>query len=160
VPANCFVTQAAEPQNITLFNGSEIISNTIGEQLIVTRLLDHSFHTRHYFTVYQSSHTPEAFDYWRKVNIVANQVGSIFDSPPAEVKSNLFNTGDPSELVSGYFQAVNQSYQRFYLVPNQLPHLLTAYCEYSPARPIESYTSECLDCITARNSSYVRPEWF
>jgi hypothetical protein len=160
VPPSCFVTQQVDPQRVNLFNGSEVRTNVISEQLLFSRILDQSFHTRHYFTVYQSSLSPEAFEYWRKANIVANQVGSIFDTPPAEITGNVRNVDDASEKVYGYFQAVNESYKRFFLVAADLPYLLNAYCEYSAERDFRTYPVECLNCLHPANSSYRRPDWF
>jgi hypothetical protein len=157
---SCFVSQPVEPQRIVLFNGSELKTNVIEEQALFSRLLDQSFHTRHYFTVYQSSHTAEAFEYWRKVNIVASQVGSVFDTPPAEIVGNIRNVNNSVEKIYGYFQAVHQTYNRFFLVASDLPYIPTAYCEYNASRDYRSYPRECLDCSSIANSSYERPEWF
>jgi hypothetical protein len=160
VPANCYVTQTADPQRIVLYNGVEVAATNITDQLLLTRQVDQSFHSRHYFTTYQSAITFAAYEYWRKVNIVANQVGSIFDSPPAEVRGNVYNISDNDEQVAGYFQAVNQTYARFNVYQSELPRPLAVYCEFDPNRQYWTYPSECLDCITARNSSFERPEWF
>lgn len=160
VPPNCFVTQAAEPQKIVLLNGEEVHATTVTELELATRVIDQSFHTRHYFTIYQSSITREAMEYWRKVNIVANQTGSIFDSPPASITGNLFNSQDESVKVLGYFQTVNQTFSRFYVLPENIPFRLPEYCEYRPFRNIRDYPSECLDCLSVRNSSLVRPKWW
>ncbi len=159
VPQPCFITQQVDAQRIVLFNGEEIKTNSISEMLVASRIVDRSFKERHYFNTYQSSMTRDAYQYWRKVDVVANQVGSIFDSPPARITGNIFNA-DRHQEVLGYFQAVNQKLKRFYLLPQDFPFKMTQYCEYGPDRFFENYPSECLDCRSVRNSSYVRPEWF
>ncbi len=158
VPPNCYVTQNVDPQNITLFDGSTLKTQKVPDQVLATRLIDQSFHVRHYFTVFQSSISHNAFEYWRKVNIVANQVGSIFDSPPAEVRGNMVNINNEDEVVQGYFQAVNETWQRFFVVREDLPLELPVYCEWRGWDV--NYASECVDCITARNSSYKVPDWW
>jgi hypothetical protein len=121
--------------------------------------VDYSFHEKHYFTTYQSSITKEAHEYWRKVDILANQTGSIFDTPPAEIKGNVINVKDTQEKVYGYFQAANQTQDRFYLLPSDFPFpLLMKSCTYDLS--IIEYPSRCLDCLSVRNSSYNRPDWF
>jgi hypothetical protein len=160
VPPSCFITQPVDPQRINLFNGAEFKTSIINEQNLFSRLVDRSFHTRHYFTIYQSSHTAESFEYWRKVNIVANQVGSVFDAPPAEINGNIRNISNPAEKVYGYFQALNQTFNRFYVLASDLPNPTVPYCEYSSYRDERSYPPECLNCILVGNSSYQRPEWF
>ena len=159
VPPSCYIAQNADPQTITLFNGDLISQRSFDQMLVASRLVDWSFLERHYFTTYQSSITKEAYDYWTKVDILANNGGSIFDTPPAEIKGNIFNLNDPNEKVNGYFQAANQTYDRFFLLPASFPFpLLFDDC------PFDTFTSRypqrCLDCLSVRNSSYRRPTWF
>jgi hypothetical protein len=160
VPPDCFITQNADPQRITLLNRKDLGGNEINDLLVASRRIDQSFHYKHYFTVYQSALTSQAYEYWRKVNIVANQNGSIFDTPPAEVLGNVFNPDSDGEKVFGYFQAVNQTYSRFYLLQQDTGVFLPEYCDYDFNRPYNSYPSECLDCLIVRNSSLTRPDWF
>jgi len=160
VPPPCFVNQHVDPQNIVLFNGEEVKTTEIPDLEIIKRLIDPSFKERHYFTTYQSYLTREAYEYWRKADVVANQVGSIFDAPPARIKGNMFNVNDDEQEVLGYFQAANQAFERFYILPDDLPYPLGLHCEYRPERSYFDYPSECLDCSRARNSSPNRPPWF
>jgi hypothetical protein len=159
VPPPCYIVQNADPQRITLFNGEEVKAEPLENFLIASRLIDYSFYERHYFTTYQSGITKESYEYWRKVNILVNQVGSIFDTPPAKIKGNIFKVDDPTEEVLGYFQATNQVYDRFYLLPDDLPFpVLFERCLYSPNK--DKYPDRCVDCLSLRNSSYKRPDWF
>jgi len=161
IPPPCFIVQNADPQRVVLFNGDETKTTFIENILIGSRIVDWTFLERHYFTAYQSSLTKEAYEYWRKVNILANQVGSIFDTPPAEITGNVYNRDDQSEKVLGYFQATNQSFDRFYLLPQDLPFLLAVpACTFDNRPRFEDYPSRCLDCLAVRNSSYRRPDWF
>ncbi len=160
LPPPCFVVQNADPQRITLFNGEEVQAASVDNLLVASRIIDWTFLEKHYFTIYQSSMTQEAHEYWRRVNILANQVGSIFDTPPAEITGNIQNVNNPSEKVYGYFQAANQAYDRIYLLESHLPFPLTVRdCNYD-GRNFQDYPSRCLDCLSVRNSSYQRPSWF
>jgi hypothetical protein len=159
-PPPCFVTQNADPQRIVMLNRTNLLSDEISGHHIASRVLDQSFHTRHYFNVYHSSITNEAYDYWRKVNVVANQNGSIFSEPPAEVIGNVRNVNDPEEKVMGYFQAANETMYRFYLVHADLPIVLRKYCEFEFWRQANDYPAECANCLRVRNSSLERPDWF
>ena len=160
VPPSCFVAQNADPQRITLFNGDEVKIESIENLLVASRIIDWTFLERHYFTVYQSSLTAEAYEYWRKVDILANQVGSIFDTPPAEITGNLRNIDDPSEKVFGYFQACNQTFTRRFILKFDLPFELTlTHCVFDN-RDFQKYPQRCLDCLSVRNSSHRRPDWF
>lgn len=161
VPPPCFITQNADPQRVVLFDGSVYNTTQVNDLLVCSRIIDRSFHEKHYFTTYQSAMTEMAHEYWRKVNIVANQTGSIFDAPPAEIDGNIFSADNPEVKVYGYFQAVNQRYTRFYILPTDLPfNLPYKDCTFSYERSYNDYPAECLDCLSLRNSSYQRPEWF
>lgn len=160
VPPPCFIVQNADPQRITLINGEEVQTTSIDNFLVASRIIDWTFLERHYFTIYQSSLTKEAYEYWRKVNILSNQVGSIFDTPPAEITGNIQNANDPSEKVFGYFQASNQVFDRMYLLKSDLPFRLTMRDCVFDNRTFQEYPSRCLDCTSVRNSSYERPTWF
>ena len=159
-PPNCYIDQNADPQRVVLFDGSDVKATSFDNMLVASRIIDWSFVERHYFTTTQSSLTPEAYDYWRKVNILANQVGSIFDTPPAEISGNMSNINDPSEKVLGYFQAANQTYDRFYILPINLPFFLSLECTYDSQAEDFAYPQRCLNCIEEPNSSYVPPDWF
>ena len=160
IPPPCFVVQNADPQRIALFDNKKLNTTTIENLLVGSRVVDWTFQEKHAFTTYQSSLTKEAHEYWRKVNILANQVGSIFDTPPAEITGNIRNVNKPSEKVLGYFQAVNQSYDRFFIYQQDLPfRLLTSTCTFDE-RDFDQYPMRCLECTSIRNSSYNRPDWF
>jgi Domain of unknown function (DUF4249) len=161
IPPPCFVVQNADPQRIVLFNGSEVSVTSINSLLVASRLIDWSFLERHYFTIYQSSITKDAYDYWRKVNIVANQVGTIFDTPPAAIVGNIVSERNPNEKTLGYFQAVNQTYNRFEIFSSDLPFPLTVTtCSFTGSYNSLEYPTRCIDCTSVRNSSYTRPTWF
>ncbi len=167
IPPPCYVVQNADPQRIVLFNGSEVSATSIKNILVASRLIDWSFLERHYFTIYQSSITKQAYDYWRNVNIVANQVGTVFDTPPATIKGNIVREENPEEKALGYFQAINQTYSRFFVLPADLPFPLTvrsctydgSLAEFGISDPSD-YPARCIECTTVRNSSYTRPDWF
>jgi hypothetical protein len=143
-----------------LFNSEDVKAEVLEKFLVASRIIDWSILERHYFTIYQSSLTPEAYEYWRKVNVVANQVGSIFDTPPAEITGNVRNVNQPSETVLGYVQASNQIFDRMFLTPSSLPFpLLMSTCAYDN-RNLQDYPTRCIDCTSVRNSSYRRPSWF
>lgn len=160
-PPNCYIAQRVDAQRISLFDWTKSSFNSLKKQLIATREVDWTFLEKHYFTTYQSTLTKDAYEYWRKGNILANQVGSIFDTPPAELTGNLVAISDPYEKVWGFFHAVNQTFQRKAFYESDLPFpLLLKRCDFTGSYIRSLYEPRCLDCITIRNSSYKRPSWF
>lgn len=161
VPPPCFVVQNADPQRVTLIDGSSIASTSIQGLLVGSRVVDWTFLERHYFTIYQSSISAESYQYWNKVNILANQVGSIFDTPPAEITGNIERVNTLGEKTLGFFQATNQSYKRFFLLQVNLPFpLLVEKCDFDGSFNPLDYPSRCIDCTSVPNSSFIRPTWF
>lgn len=157
VPPNCYVTQGADPQRLVLYNNRENAMPSDDGLLIASRPVDNSFHTRHYFMTYVSSMTAGAFEYWRKVDVLVNQVGSIFDTPPATITGNIEPVDITAPDVFGYFRAVNEDYHKFFLTRFEIPYPFLPYCEYDAGKSTSSYPYECLDCIDAPNSSYSQP---
>jgi hypothetical protein len=161
IPPPCFIAQKADPNRISLYDGTQVRTKEVEKVLVCSRLVDRSFLEKHYFNTYQSSLTPEAHAYWNKVNILANQTGSIFDTPPAQITGNVFNANNSSQKVWGYFQATHETQNRLFLLPTDFPFLVffpLDDCTYDPYR--FEYPQYCNDCTSIRNSTYNRPDWF
>ncbi len=156
-PPPCFVTQLADPQSIVLLDRQFLTATQYPHQLVAIRVVDYTFEFRHYFVTYQSALTREAFEYWRNVDILVSQSGSIFDTPPAVINGNISNTTDESERVFGYFEAAHQTLHRVLLTRDDFPFPLNfSSCNSSTGVP----PRRCSDCLSVRNASHVRPPWF
>jgi hypothetical protein len=161
IPPPCFISETIDPQKIVLFNKSSTSGTLIQDQYLGRRIIDYSFLEKHYFSSYQTALTAEAFEYWRKVNILTNQVGSIFDTPPAKIKGNIKNINNDSEEVLGYFQAVNEDFDRIVIFPSMLDVPIEFQkCDFNGNFNPLDYPSRCFDCLRVRNSTYERPDWF
>jgi hypothetical protein len=161
VPPPCYIIQKAEANRIALLDGNSIQTGAIENQLVCSRLVDRTFLERHYFNTYQASITKEAHDYLTKVNILANQTGSIFDTPPAKISGNISNINNKDEPVWGYVQSVNETYDRFFMVPGSFPYDIffpLEDCTFQYGK--QNYPSYCENCLLFRNSSYEKPDWF
>ena len=107
VPNSCYYHRSIGPQKILLLDGDRSVPGPVDGKLLGIKELDWTFFYKHYFNVVQHSISKPAFDYWQRADQVINQVGSIFDTPPAGIQGNIFRTDDPTELVLGYFEATN-----------------------------------------------------
>jgi len=74
--------------------------------------------------------TKGAFEYWQKLKKNTEQLGSIFDAQPSDLKGNLHNINDASEPVMGYISASNQTSKRFIIGHNSIPLFTSNY--YGP----------------------------
>lgn len=160
-PPDCYVFGFPDPERITLFNGENVDSEQKSSvQLVAERKVDESFLSRHYFNVRQVSTSKESYEYWRKVRELVNNSGSVFDSPPAPIKGNIFNTQSPEEVVLGYFEIARVSQSRIYTVPSDVSFVVEAVCTYDPARPIDDYPKTCLRCSEFPSSTNNTPHWW
>jgi hypothetical protein len=158
VPPSCYVLRDVDPQRLTLYNSRDFTSSRLEDILLASRLIDYSFNEKHYFTIYQSFITPEAYEYWQNVKELVTQVGTIFDTPPALIRGNVVSNQDPDELVFGYFQAANESYERIVTYKEEISVPIEGPCTYHPERTY--YPSRCLRCENEVGSTFTRPSWF
>ncbi|MDX5340856.1 MAG: DUF4249 domain-containing protein [Cyclobacteriaceae bacterium] len=160
-PPNCIVFDFPDPERITLVNGNLLNSPGGKSNLVVAqRLVDQSFLSRHYFNVQQLSITQETYDYWRKVREVVNNTGSVFDSPPAAIRGNMFNVNDPDEVVLGYFEVAKAKVTRIFTTRADVPYFLEKVCEYLPNKRRDQYEPTCLSCNVFPNSTSAYPDWW
>ena len=160
-PPNCIVFGFPDPERITRVNGDLLGSNAgKSTQVVAQRLVDQSFLSRHYFNVRQLSTSKETFDYWGKVSEVVNNTGSVFDTPPAPIRGNVYNVSDPDEVVLGYFEVAKAKVTRIYTTAADVPFFLEKECLYEPNRPRDQYLPSCLSCSFFPNSTNEYPEWW
>jgi hypothetical protein len=152
----CFVTQSADPQYFVLLDRRNLNANEIPDNLVGQRLVDETFMYKHYLVTYQSALTQDAYEYWRKVDILVSGNGSLFDPPPAKIYGNIARSAEQgNEKIFGYFQATNQSVSRIFTHREDFPYYLNfTDCQgtFPPMR--------CTDCLSVPNSSYDQPDWF
>jgi Domain of unknown function (DUF4249) len=160
VPPACYVTNGVGRQSIKLFNGTASQGIAFDNFEIAEREIDKTFAEKHMFSVYQTSLNSDAYEYWRKVQLLLSQAGSIFDTPPAPIEGNIFNEQNPQEVVLGFFEASNVTISRFAVFPFNIPFYINKPCTYIPEKPREFYTRECLDCLSLPNSTLEQPVWF
>ena len=65
--------------------------------------------------------TKEAYQYWQNLMKISEQLGSIFDPQPSEIRGNIRNPLDPDELVIGYISAGTINEKRIFISNSQLP---------------------------------------
>lgn len=71
--------------------------------------------------VRQYAMTKEAFEYWETMKKNTEEIGSIFDPLPSNLRGNIHNVADPSEQVIGYISAGSVREKRIYIDNDELP---------------------------------------
>lgn len=149
-PPACYVTENPRPQSIFLYDGNELAGGRLKTRVMAERELTYVFYTRYYANLIQYSITPGAYEYWFQVDQAINQSGTIFDVPPSNANSNIYNVDDPGEKVMGYFHAAAVDTTRFFVTQGDLPFRLSNPCR-TPNRP------HCTGCLEIENSSKEPP---
>lgn len=90
----------------------------------------------------------EAFRYWKMVERNTQDVGGLFSSQPSEIRGNLVNENDPSEVVIGYISASVVS-SRYLYVDNHV----TRFGTYRVPVP-EATVLNRMDWLRFYNSNY------
>jgi len=63
-----------------------------------------------------------AYNFYQQLKKNTEQLGSIFDAQPSELKGNVQNTTDPAEIVIGYIDVSEEQTKRIFIYNNQLDH--------------------------------------
>lgn len=156
-PDPCYVTNDITGNKITMFNGAALRVDNIRDQLLVSTEIDSRFAFDYYFSVVQFTMDKDAFDYWSKVNQIANLQGSIFDQVNGVVNGNLINPNDPEEEVLGYFEVVRSDTTRARVRADAIDFSVLVPCPHQ-LRGVEP--PECTFCPLLDNSTIVRPYFF
>ena len=164
VPPPCYVYVYTNAGDVKLFDGREQQQVLLENFPVARQLVGIEFREKHYFSVIQRSISQEAYEYWRKVDQLLSNGGNIFDTPPAPIPGNIYNVNDPEEEVLGYFEASSSSVVRFRTFPSDFPRddLQILDCLYTEEKGFrrDRYPNYCLDCLSVRNSTHVRPDFF
>jgi len=81
----------------------------------------------------------ESYNYWKELQNVTENLGTLFDPQPSIIYGNIININDPNEIVLGYFDASTVSEQRIFISRKQLP----------PGTRIPNFFSHCIDSIVS-----------
>ena len=161
IPPPCYVIRPVEPERLVTISSSEIQGLQVPSIFLGQNEIDYAWITRNIITVETHSMTPEAYEYWRKLRILLNNSGSIFDTPPAAVRGNVFNVNDPEEEVLGFFEATNKHVNRVERWRGEFPYPVPQDpCQYDPSKPREEYSRDCIDCRNLENSSFRKPPYY
>jgi hypothetical protein len=158
IPPPCFVYEYPATRDFLLSDIKGNPGQTLRRLKVASQILDWRFEERHYFNVYLLSLTEEAYTFWTQVNQTITNVGTIFDTPPAPIRGNIYNINDPAEQVLGYFSAAARDTIRTFLTPGDTPKRPFFDCKYSPFET--DYPPRCLDCLSVPGSTYERPDYF
>lgn len=111
-PKICYMTEIPEPNAVRIFGSRRRDAFALRQQPVMSIEADEKFYERNAFEVTQYRISAKTYEYWRNIDRVGNPAGTIFDSPPATIRGNIYNVENPKERILGYFEvaAVDTAY--------------------------------------------------
>lgn len=174
-----------------LIGTSELLSEDIisKQPLLNIPFRDKRLHYKYSILVRQYAITAQAFKYWQVIQKNSQQLGTLFDQQPAQLKGNIFSLSNPEEPVIGFFSVAEQQEKRIFIVHLQLndwvfdpfdgyncaqdfitpdpvdPYIYTyPYPEFVPwyfitGGPLLVSTKDCVDCTT-KGGTNIKPSFW
>lgn len=120
----------------------------------------------------QYSQTQESYDYWKKIDDQQNNLGSIFDPPPAQILGNLTFVDEEQDLVFGFFEAASVKTRRVFITSESFTNLdpeINYFADLgvnAPCSPPTGWIGRwippefCRDCSLLLNSTHTKPPFW
>lgn len=141
-------------------NCSNVLSDVFVNGKTITRRPIHKIPyctEDYYIEVLQRSISTEAYTYWRTVDQLSTNNGSLFDTAPAAVRGNLSCTSHTDQEVYGLFEVADIAENGYFIsrVNTSKPGLLT--CQLGP--PITP-AIDCAKCIESPYRTQIKPRFW
>jgi hypothetical protein len=148
---NCW--KYAEATDIIIGNSSLLSNDVISMQPLLTILnKNERLNFRYSMLVRQYGITPQAYQYWTNIKSNSQQLGSLFDQQPTQLKGNITAMGNPDEPVIGFVSAASQQQKRIFVSHDELINwafdAFTGYnCAYDfiQQNPVDPYIFQYSD---------------
>jgi hypothetical protein len=117
----CYKTTAST--NIIIGSSSSLSDNIISEFPLIRIDVENNpkLDYRYSVLVRQYALTKDAFEFWRIMQKNTQNLGTLFDPLPSQLKSNLHCLSDPEEQVIGYVSAGEYTQKRIFISKEDLP---------------------------------------
>lgn len=157
---NCYVSRNVQMNGITLLDGSRLGEGAQVSREVASVEVDHAFGEAAVFYVRQQSLSIRSYDYWFSINQIINNVGSVFDAPPAGVVGNIIGGSDQEEVL-GFFGAYDETAVSLRISRGDLPeeYRQQPFCGL-PGFPPSPLDAACCNCLRLENSTLVKPVYW
>lgn len=111
----------------------------------------------YYIEIQQRSLSKEAYEYWRTVDQLSSNNGSLFDTAPAAVRGNLKCTSDPKETAFGFFEVSDVKENGFFINRSQTTKPVVFTCA---PYPVNANPLACAPCLESATRTKVKPKYW
>ena len=158
-PRVCYLSYRLISDNVRVLDGREAGQGYFTRYPIQETRLDYRFAEGYYLTVLQHRLSEGAFTYLNQVSQLLASRGTLFDSPPGSISTNMSSPTNPDELVYGYFYATSPDTLRLYLSPEELNNP-ARYCPLPPPDGAPAPVTVCDDCFISSSASTQKPPYW
>jgi hypothetical protein len=118
--AICYLQERSRFQRFSI--ASDEAFNGLPQRLPIAFIEDDGLRFKQAYRaeILQMSVSANAHRFLRLVEQQTSLTGSVFDSPPANIRGNMISLDDPDEIVLGYFLAAGVSKKEVYIKPENL----------------------------------------
>jgi hypothetical protein len=152
-PRLCYVQEFHTQSPSSVLNGAKVHGDQVEDFEIMETTADARFALGYYFTVVQRTLNNEAGIYWEQAKESITREGTIFDSSPGALPSNIIQKEGAYSEVLGYFYTAGIDTIRYYASQNETGNQRLA-CARDPQ------ADGCCECFRLSNSSLVKPVYW
>jgi len=153
-PRTCYITENLNFDNVAVAASINVANNFLQKQEILTTEVDFRFAFRYCFKVAQQTITSEAYNFWSGVAEEKERSGNILETIPGKIQGNVFNPQDSEEEVLGFFGAAAVDTIELLVLSEEVGNPRQKCTEFS------RFLEICVSCLSASNSSLVKPTCF
>ena len=111
----------------------------------------------YYIEIQQRSISKEAYNYWRTVDRLTSNNGSLFDTAPAAVRGNLTCVSDSSQAVYGLFEVSDMEEGGYFI--SRINTSKPGYFTCDPI-PLPTASTLCVSCVESVYRTKVKPRFW
>ncbi len=89
---------------------------------------------RYSILVRQYSLSREAYVYWEQIKNANQELGTLFDKQPSQIRGNIYNLDDPEIPVIGFFEATSVDTARLFITRSEIPPETKMISEFARCR--------------------------
>jgi len=132
-----------------LINGKNITRHPIANVAYCAR--------DYYIEIQQRVISREAYNYWKAVDQLSSNNGSLFDTAPAAIRGNIKCISNPEEEAYGLFEASAISENGFFIERTQsaVPAIVTC-----PPNPVTANPLICAACVEGAFRTKIKPKYW
>jgi hypothetical protein len=117
---HCFGNDASS--NIVLGSTAKLTKDVVYQNpLTKIPITSEKFENKYSILVKQYALTADEYTFYQNLKKNTEQLGSIFDAQPSQLKGNIHNVTNANEVVIGYIAATNVQSKRIFISNNVIP---------------------------------------